>query len=160
MAGRFLRRLLVRSIRGVVREPAVLGAPLALVVVAIALFGGGMGITGLASNAAQEERTAAAELTSAADLYMAAMRDRDLEKLVATMAEARKPVLVRQAQSVLGNLEQNGARIVSFKRVATYDAARGGSFNFYVAQVDMRGQQSEVPFMIAMDEDGKVVQVE
>ena len=154
---RVARRVATRTLQYLRRDPVLLLA-----------LAGLIGLLALGVPNALTPAEASSVGRDGAEQYMQALRDRDAELFYQSLG----PTMRRQLESGVGVQgpgavtalfrfqEQQGDRILDYKLVGSYETQQGGSLRFYVARARTGNQQVEVPYVITLDRDGKVVNVD
>jgi hypothetical protein len=152
-------RVVVRTIRHVVRDPIVL---LGLACLAAFLL---IGIPGTQT----PDRPASSVLPEdAADQYMRGMLTRDVSEVFTSLSpEMRRSLEQRTGlvgpaavTAIFQEQERRGERIVGYKHVASYQTAQGDDLRFYVVQARRGSEKREIPYLLTLAPDGTVAKIE
>lgn len=152
------RRVAVRAVRHMFRDPIVLLA-LACLVVALVFAGPGGALSGDAASAPTDD---------AAEQYMRGLRDRDVGQVIASLSPEMRRSL-EQRTGLLGpaavaalfhEQERRGEQTVGYRLVARYETIQGEELRFYVVQSQRGNERHEIPYTLTLATDGSVANVE
>ena len=159
LAYRIARRVIVRAVPRLLRDRFFL----LLLVVGIALA------VAVGYNATVSQNVVESEgPPDYAEMYMRAMRDHDADAYWESLAPERQAELERQfgtrgrdaVRAFFREQEAAGQRMISYREIARADARQGGSFRFYVATISNGREQRDIPFLLTLDPNGRVLQID
>ena len=111
---------------------------------------------------------ATAPATDAAEQYLQALRDRDPSGFLSALSpQAQKALELRFGRAGIGaaaalfrEQESRGERVIGWERIGGYQTVQGEELRFYVVHHARGDERRDVPYVLAIDGDGKVARVE
>ncbi len=111
---------------------------------------------------------ASAPASDSAEQYLQALRDRDASGFVAALSpQARRALEVRFGTTGIGaataffrEQESRGEQVVGWERIGSYRTVQGENLRFYVVHYRRGDERRDVPYMLAIDAEGKVARIE
>ena len=106
--------------------------------------------------------------TDSAEQYLRALRDRDIGSFLSSLSpQARQALELRSggagpvaAAAWFREQENRGERIVGWEYVGSYRTVQGEDLRFYVVRHARGDKWRDVPYVLAIDGQGKVARVE
>lgn len=103
-----------------------------------------------------------------AEQYLEALRDRDAAAFLSALSpQARRALELRfgmpavsAAAAFFHDQESRGERVIGWERIGSYQTAQGENLRFYVVHYARRDERRDVPYVLTIDADGKIVRVE
>lgn len=153
------RRVVVRTVRHVVRDPIIL---LGLACLAAFL------VIGVPGSQASDRPAPSVPAEDAADQYMRGMLTRDVLEVFGSLSpEMRRSLEQRTGlagpaavAALFQEQERRGERIVGYKQIARYQTVQGDDVRFYVVQAQRGSEKREIPYLLTLAPDGTVARVE
>ena len=113
-------------------------------------------------------RSAAAPQVDPAEQYLAALRDRDGARFLSVLSpQAQSALELRFGRAGLGaaaalfrEQESRGERVIGWERIGDYRSVQGEELRFYVVRQARGDEQRDIPYVLTIDGDGKVVRVD
>ena len=111
---------------------------------------------------------ASTPVTDSAEQYLQALRDRDPSGFMAALSpQARRALELRfgmigagAATAFFREQESRGEWVVGWERIGSYRTVQGEELRFYVVHYERGGERRDVPYMLAIDAEGKVARIE
>lgn len=152
-------RVVVRTVRHVVRDPIILFALACLAAFLV------IGVPGLQASDRQAPSVPAED---AADQYMRGMLTRDVAEVFGSLSpEMRRSLEQRSGlagpaavAAIFQEQERRGERIVGYKHIAGYQTIQGDDVRFYVVQTRSGADKREIPYLLTLAPDGTIAKIE
>ena len=152
------RRFAYRLARYPLRDPSL--------IVLVALLAALWLVLPVSHTAATSSATTPA--TDSAEQYLQALRDRDVGSFLSALSpQARQALELRAgatgqvaAAAWFREQEHRGERVIGWEYVGAYRTVQGEDLRFYVVRHARGDQWRDVPYVLAIDAQGKVTRVE
>ena len=117
---------------------------------------------------AASTNTATPPATDSAEQYLRALRDRDIGSFLGALSpQARQALELRSggagpaaAAAWFREQESRGERVIGWEYIGAYRTVQGEDLRFYVVRHARGDQWRDVPYVLAIDAEGKVARVE